>query len=42
MSISLPTDKTEKWARYLMLVKQGSLTIQQARHEYKRYMRWLK
>lgn len=42
MSISLPNNKTEKKARYRMLIKQGSLTIQQAKQEYRRYLSWLK
>lgn len=42
MSISLPNNKAEKLARYKMLVKQGSMTIKQARREYRRYLSWLK
>ena len=42
MSIGLPNNKAEKKARYKMLVKQGSLSIQQAKQEYKRYLAWLK
>ena len=42
MSISLPTSKAEKKARYRMLIRQGSLTIQQANKEYRRYLTWLK
>lgn len=42
MSISMPTNKTEKKTRYRMLVKQGSLTIKQARKEYRRYLHWSK
>lgn len=42
MSVSLPTNRLQKKIRYWLLVKQGSLTMQQARKEYKRYLRWSK
>ncbi len=38
MSISLPNSKAEKLARYNMLVKQGSLTIEQAKQAYRDYL----
>jgi len=42
MSIGLPNNKTEKKARYEMLVKQGSMTIQQAKQAYRDYLERLK
>jgi len=39
MSISLPNNKTEKLARYNMLVKQGSITIEQAKQAYRDYLK---
>jgi len=41
MSIKLPDNKIEKLARLNMLVKQDSLTIEQAKTEYKNYRRLL-
>lgn len=38
MSIALPNNKKEKWERYLMLVKQGSMSLADAKTEYKRYL----
>ena len=38
MSISLPTNKAEKWARYKMLIKQGSMSWQEAVRAYKYYL----
>jgi len=38
MSISLPTNKAEKWARYEMLVKQGSISKEQAYTYYLDYL----
>ena len=40
--ISLPLNNRDKKARYRMLVKQDSLSIQQAKQEYRRYLKWLK
>lgn len=42
MSISLPNNKAEKKARYRMLVKQGSLSLQQAKQAYHDYLARLK
>lgn len=42
MSISLPNNKHEKLARYNMLVRQGSITIQQAKQLYRDYLNRLK
>ena len=39
MSISLPNNKEEKKARLSKLVKQGSLTQQQANQAYEDYCR---
>jgi len=39
MSIALPDNKTERWERYLMLVRQGSMSLAEAKREYKRYLR---
>ena len=38
MSISLPSNKYEKLARYNLLARQGIITIQQAKREYRRYL----
>lgn len=38
MSISLPTNKAEKWARYEMLIKQGSISHAQACEFYLDYL----
>jgi len=42
MSIKLPNNKAEKLARYNMLVKQGSVTIEQAKQAYRDYLAKLK
>ena len=42
MSISLPENKADKKARYRMLVKQGSLSLEQARQAYRDYLERLK
>jgi len=39
MSILLPNNRYEKLARYNMLVKQGSITIKQAKQLYCDYLR---
>ena len=40
--IALPLNNRDKKARYRMLVKQGSLSIQQARQAYRDYLGRLK
>jgi hypothetical protein len=42
MSISLPNNRAEKKTRYRMLVRQGSLTVAQARQAYRDYLSRLK
>ena len=42
MSVSLPNNKQEKRARYKMLVKQGSITQQEANQMYREYLRLFK
>jgi len=39
MSIALPDNKEEKWARYCGLIKQGSLTYLEAATAYLVYLR---
>jgi len=39
MSIALPNNKKEKWERYMMLVRQRSLSPAEAQAEYHRYLR---
>lgn len=38
MSIGLPNNKSEKWSRYEMLVKQGSISKEQAYTYYLDYL----
>ena len=38
MSIRLPSNKYEKCARYNMLVKQGSMSIEQAKESYRDFL----
>lgn len=39
MSIALPKNKEEKWARYMMLVDQGSMTYAEAETAYIEYLK---
>ena len=39
MSVALPNNKKEKWERYMMLVRQGSMSPAKAQAEYHRYLR---
>jgi len=39
MSIAIPNNKKEKWARYQMLIKQNSMTYIQAKAAYIKYLR---
>lgn len=39
MSIKLPDNRTEKKARYKMLVEQGSMTLKKAQDAYAAYLR---
>lgn len=42
MSIALPDNRQEKWARYRMLVRQGSMDYVTAVTEYVRYCKILR
>ena len=42
MFMGLPNNKLQKKIRYWLLVYQGSITLKQAKQEYRRYLSWLK